>query len=192
MALKEENCEWQALMDVCYDRWQKHDREVREAREKGVIDDRTARGRMWGVKEMLIGACNTEAERAACVFGKLNQQIGNGGVIQWVDNGYAFGCIDYLQEYLEATGPTGKKIWEMLKPFLEDFMDEETGEIKQYEDADEEWSEAYECSDGLSTRFYALEDEWHPEVYAYLAKLSGSDVNEEVVHRDTALDGRFG
>jgi hypothetical protein len=177
MALKEENCEWQALMDVCYDRWQKHDKQVREDYEAKRIDDRTARKRMWGVKDMLIHACNSKAERAACVFGKLNQQIENGGVIQWVDNGYAMGCIDYLQEFLEETGPVGKRVWAMLSPFLEDFMDEDTGEIRQYgEDADAEWSEAFECSDGLSTRFYAIQDEWHPEVYAYLAKLQGEPV----------------
>ena len=170
-----ENCEWQALMDVCYARWQEHDEEVMEDLKAGKITNCVARDRHWGVKDMLIHACNTEAERAACVFGKLNQQIGNGGVIQWVDNGYAYGCIDWLPEYLEATGPVGKKIWEMLRPFLEEFMDEHTGEIQQDDEDDEgNWSQASECSDELSTRFYDLEDEWHPEVYAYLARLEES------------------
>ena len=108
-------------------------------------------------------------------FMVASSMIGYGGVIKWVDNGYAFGCIDWLQEHLEATGPVGKKIWEMLRPFLEEFMDEHTGEIQQDDEDDEgNWSQASECSDELSTRFYDLEDEWHPEVYAYLARLEES------------------
>ena len=143
------------------------------------------------MKDMLVHACETEAERAACVFGKLNQQIENGGVVQWVDNGYAYGCIEWLPEYLEATGPVGKKVWALLRPFLEDYMDED-GELERFDEEDGEWEDCMGCSDRISSEFYALQDEWHPEVYAYLAKLSEPAVNEEVVHRETSLDGRFG
>lgn len=163
--LKTENCEWQTLMDGPYDRWQQHSEQVRKA---GNIDDRTAQKRMWGFGDMLVHGCNTEAERIACVLGKLNQQVENGGVIQWVDNRYAMDSIDYLQDYLTRCGETGTKIWEMLKPFLEDYMDEETGEIRQYED---DYQNAFDCSDRISDKFYELQEAWHPEVYALLASL---------------------
>lgn len=154
MTLRGDDCEWQKLMDGPYQRWQEHDGS-------------------WSVKDMLLHACHTEAERAACVFGKLNQQIENGGVCQWVDNGYAFGCIDWLPDYLPATGPIGTKIWELLHPFLESYMDED-GQMVQFGEGEDdlEWADCSNMSDRLSNEFYKLEDEWHKEVYAYLAKLS--------------------
>ena len=197
MVLKTENCEWQELMNGPYNRWQQHDELARLDREISAADgDHFENDRkVWGVEDMLLHACHTEAERAACVFGKLNQQIDNGGVCQWVDNGYAFGCIEWLPDYLPATGPVGKQIWELLRPFLESYMDEDSGEMVQFDDGDEdglEWQDCSDMSDRLSSEFYRLQDEWHPEVYAYLAKLSEPAVNEEIVHRETALDGRFG
>ena len=170
MTLLTENCPWQTLMDGPYDRWQQHSAEVQKDYEAGKLDERTARKRIWGFGDMLVHGCNTKAERIACVLGKLNQQIENGGVIQWVDNGYAYGSIDYLEDFLTECGPTGVEIWTMLKPFLEDYMDEDGEGIRQYDEEEGEWEEAFGVSDRLSDKFYALQEKWHPEVYALLAK----------------------
>lgn len=174
MTLKTADCEWQALMDGPYDRWQANSKQVHADLEAGRIDRKTARKRSWDFGDMLVHGCNTEAERIACVLGKLNQQIENGGVIQWVDNGYAIGSIDYLEDYLNRCGPIGRTIWEFLRSFLEDFMDEDSGEIRQYDDGDGEWEEAFGVSDRLSTRFYDLQEAWHPEVYRLLAEATSN------------------
>jgi hypothetical protein len=170
MTLLTENCPWQTLMDGPYDRWRKHNEDLWVKLEAEKITHKQYRGQRWSFGDM-VRNCETDAERAACVLGKLNQQIENGGVIQWVDNRYAFESYPWLQEHLEGTGPVGKQIWEMLNPFLQDFMDEDSGEIRQCEDGDSAWEEAFGCSDRLSDKFYELEDSWHPEVYAYLEKL---------------------
>ena len=165
--LKTENCEWQALMDVAYDRWVRHNDEIERALVAGDISPVEAREQSWGVHGMLVNACETEAERAACIFGKLNQQIGNGGVIQWMDNGYAAGCIEWLPDLLPETGPVGEKIWGLLSSILEDYMED----LDDNNLSDEDWEVCSVNCDRVSNAFYELEDAWHLEVYAYLAEL---------------------
>lgn len=168
--LKTENCEWQALMDGPYERWIQHDNDIERALAAGDISPAEAREQSWGVHDMLVNACETEAERAACIFGKLNQQIENGGVMQWMDNGYAAGCIEWLPDLLPETGPVGKKIWDLLSSILEDYMED----LEDNSLSDEDWEVCSVSSDRVSTAFYELQDAWHLEVYAYLAELAAA------------------
>jgi hypothetical protein len=169
MALKTENCGWQALMDIAYDRWNANNDSVTERYRNGQLNEAEARKLMWGEEDHLL-AC-TPKEREACILGKLNQQIENGGVSQWVINGYAYTAIKFgLWRLLDEMGETSRKIAELIRPFVEDCMDEDSGEFMQYadDDDDDSWQEANGCSDRISDRFYELQDAWHPEVYARL------------------------
>lgn len=170
MTLLTENCPWQTLMNAAYDRWQTHDQIIMEDCKVGRVTPKEATKLTWSFKDMLEHGCYSKAERAACVLGKLNQQVENGGVIQWVDNMYASHSIQYLEDYLRECGPTGSAIWEMLKSFLEEYMDE--GGCRQFDDDDYDWQIMQEESDRLSDKFYEMEDEWHKEVYLYLQRLS--------------------
>lgn len=165
--LKSENCPWQKLVNESYDAWELHDKEVMDEHVAGNINAITAHKRMWEFGDMLVHS--DTLHQIACVLGKMNEQIENGGVIQWVDNGYAHASIDYLQDCLTDCGPVGQKIWGMLKPFLELYIDE-NGDKRHYDD-ECDYEEAYNLSDGLSDEFYAVSDDWHNEVYALLERL---------------------
>jgi len=167
MVIKTENCVWQELLDKAHDAWNKHNDSLTADYEAGKITADEVRENYWNFRDVLDIVCDDDKMRAACIFGKLNYQIENGGVMQWVDNRYAYYSIDWLQEYLEATGPIGKKIWKLLSPFLRDFMDEETGYLAETDE--EEWEDLVNSSDYLSDEFYKLQDDWHKEVYEYLS-----------------------
>jgi hypothetical protein len=155
-------------MDGAYDRWQQHEKRVEDDYKAERIDIDTARKRKWDFADMLDHACNTRVERAACMLGKLNQQIGNGGWEQWVDNGYALDSMAAgLDEHLREMGPKSQRVLEMVLDILSYYDDDGT-----FTGDDFEWEQFVDgAADSLSTEFYALDDEWHVEVYAYLELL---------------------
>ena len=68
--------------------------------------------------------------RLAVVFGQANHQIGNGGMLQWIDNGYADVGIPYLKEYIKAYGdeyPALLKFGEILDRLERDFEEANDG-----------------------------------------------------------------
>lgn len=151
--LKDENCQWQALCDIAYDQWQEHDKLAPHSEK-------------WGFKEMLENAEGPEKMVAACVLGKLNQQVCNGGFMQWIDNRYAIDSWHCLPEILEEMGPVSKKVLELCKHAMS-WVDEDTGYVIEPDGWDRE--EACDDLDEVDSQFYKLADEWHKEVYAYLA-----------------------
>lgn len=163
-----ENCPWQSLMDIAYDRWNKHDDSVAAAYKAGVITIEAARKSVWGFSDMLTNS--NRSEQIACVLGKLNQQVGNGGFSQWLDNGYASDSKKYLEEFLTECGPVGAEIWNMTKQFLDSYMDSDGKCVLDCDSSEVEWNEFQDDSDRLSNRFYDLEDRWHAEVYALLER----------------------
>jgi hypothetical protein len=170
MTLRGDNCFWQQLMNGPYDRWQKHNGKLEQQVKDEKLSIRDYRRRSWGFKEMLVDACNP-VERAACVLGKLNQQVENGGFAQWVDNQYAVDSWDWLPDLLEDMGPASQKVLAMCKQIM-GWVEEDTGGFAQDEDSEYDWEHVIcPLSDRLSAEFYELEDEWHEEVYAYLEKL---------------------
>jgi hypothetical protein len=83
-----------------------------------------------------------EPERMATVLGKFNQQVTNGGVRQWVDNGYADAQWPHLLEYAKqfANTENGKKFARTIQALS-----------NVLEDADSDsWEEAFkDNSDSL-------------------------------------------
>jgi hypothetical protein len=86
----------QALMDEVYNEWQKD-----ENKNKGK----------WDVLEGF-----SEAHQIAVVFGNFNQQVENGGISQWIYNGYFHEDAEKLAGYLE----TGAQSDERFKKILGD------------------------------------------------------------------------
>lgn len=162
-----ETCPWQALMNVPYDRWRQHNAAVQQDLKDGKITLKIAKQRMWSFTDMLANGCDNEKQQAACVLGKLNQQVENGGFIQWVDNGYASESWDLLSEILPQMGPASKEVLELCNEIMA-YVDDGEGSFREVEN-DEEWQEICDVSDRLSDQFYELRDRWHPEVYALLA-----------------------
>ncbi|MGI6153850.1 MAG: DMP19 family protein [Christensenellaceae bacterium] len=85
----------QALMDEVYSEWQKE-----ENKSKGKWD-------------ILNGF--SEAHQIAVVFGNFNYQVENGGIEQWIYNGYFHEDAEKLAEYLE----TGAKLDERCQAILD-------------------------------------------------------------------------
>jgi hypothetical protein len=116
-----------------------------------------------------------EPERMATVLGKFNQQVTNGGVRQWIDNGYAEAQWPYLPEYAKQFAHTdnGRKFFrtvKMISDMLEDSgMDsfEEFGGDKSEKVREaimsKDWTEVYELLGGtdLDDRKFrlAMDDE---------------------------------
>lgn len=92
--------EWQKLMDGAYEKWQ---------------------GQKWTYSQFLA---NLDAkERQAVLLGNMNYQIGNGGVQQWVDNGYALKAVD-LFDVLKLMGSPRAMEWlAKLEPFVDQYVD---------------------------------------------------------------------
>ena len=145
MAVRTENCVWQALMDDAYDRWQRINAENPN--------------NPWTFEDMLDNC--SELERHAVALGKLNQQVENGGFIQWVDNGYGPDTIDTLCDILPKMGPVSRKVLDMCVKF----GDWDETELDEGDYELERWNE---IDDRCSRNFYDLQDEWHEEVYTFL------------------------
>ncbi|MCL2078738.1 MAG: antirestriction protein ArdA [Oscillospiraceae bacterium] len=85
----------QSLMDEFYSEWQKEENKGKSR---------------WDV---LSGF--SEAHQIAVVFGNFNYQVGNGGISQWVYNGYFHDDAEKFTEYLE----TGAKFDERCRTILD-------------------------------------------------------------------------
>ena len=73
---------WQTTMDRCYDRW----------REGGDLYGMTYPD--------FVGSLDDDS-RFLVVLGNLRYQVGNGGLVQWHDNGYS-SCIEDISDALRA------------------------------------------------------------------------------------------
>ena len=92
----------QALMDKAHARW--------NGGEYTVLTRA-----MW-YKHLL------EWERAAVVLGHLNRQIENGGVSQYVCNGFAADAYPYLPNILNSMpGPAAYAVWEIVDKIYHDY-----------------------------------------------------------------------
>ncbi len=85
----------QTLMDEFYTEWQKEE-------NKGKSK--------WDVLDGL-----SSAHQIAVVLGNFNYQVENGGISQWIYNGYFHDDADQLIEYLE----TGTKLDERCQTILD-------------------------------------------------------------------------
>ena len=79
----------QALMDEVYDEWRKE-----ENKGKGK----------WDVLDNF-----SEAHKVAVTFGNFNYQVGNGGIDQWIYNGYFHDDAEKFTEFLEIGKDTDER-----------------------------------------------------------------------------------
>ena len=82
----------QALMDEMYDKWQKGDNKSKWE----VLDD------------------FSEAHKIAVVFGNFNYQVENGGIEQWIYNGYFQDDAEKFIEFLEIGAETDDRCRNIL------------------------------------------------------------------------------
>ena len=138
----------QALMDEVYNEWQK--------------DENKGKGK-WDV---LNGF--SEAHQIAVVFGNFNHQVENGGIEQWIFNGYFHDDAEKFTEFLEIGAETDERCRFILdKVYLLDQYAQETGCDRDgyYRDDDGESSSIGEMinGDAFDTWYYANcgnEDWW--------------------------------
>jgi len=96
----------QDLMDEVYDKWQKSDNKSKWE----VLDD------------------FSEAHQIAVVFGNFNYQVGNGGIEQWISNGYFHDDSEKFIEYLTIGAETDERCRSILdRVYQLDQYAEETG-----------------------------------------------------------------
>jgi len=135
----------QVLMDEVYNEW-------READNKGK----------WEVLEGF-----SEAHKIAVAFGNFNYQVENGGVEQWIYNGYFHDDAEKLMGYLE----TGAQTDERCKTILD-----RVSQLEQY--ANETGSDRY-------GNFYDIDDEDGESCFigdAINCKRIGSTTYEVAIH----------
>lgn len=166
MVLDLNTSRWQTLMDGAYDRW----------RQSGEGQ------KQWSYNQFLA---NLDAkERQAVLLGNMNYQIGNGGVQQWVDNGYACNAADLLVVLSLMASPRATEWAGKLEPFVDEFVNtqaERRGFGYNYWLDDEDSNEDYDREDEklhwhaaeTLTDFYYAEPfnaEFLQEVEDFLAK----------------------
>ena len=151
---------WQSLMDRAYDKWQ--------------TTDGTPKG--WNYRQFLL---NLDAvERKAVILGNFHYQVCNGGLQQWVDNGYASSAGPDLLTLLDEIGTeTAKKVSEIVKKVLVHVdLSVEKGETYDYwleEWIDEEEPDYILEVQALDSPYYDLSDVFTAEVEKYLVELTG-------------------
>jgi len=151
---------WQTLMDRAYDKW--------------GINKKT--GKAWNYRQFLN---NLDAvERKAVILGNFHGQTCNGGLQQWVDNGYASDSGKDLLEILdEMDTENSRKVRGIVRSVLEnvDLSQSNQGFGGDYwlepwvDDEPPSWMAKV---DELTDEYYEFYDRWVPEVEDFLMALT--------------------
>jgi len=156
----------QTLMDEVYSEWQK---EKNRAKEK------------WEVLNNF-----SEAHQIAVIFGNFNRQVENGGIHQWIYNGYFHDDSEKLTQYLEL----GKDLDERCKTILDIIYkldqcahDTECDRDGYYIDPDDEDSESHFIGDMIDcgkfdTWYYEHcgGDDWWGIINEIIENMAGRDL----------------
>lgn len=161
--LELETSKWQTLMNTAYAKWKE--------------DDNTKS------YDYFLGLCSGP-ERQAVLLGNMNYQIGNGGITQWVFNGYAVCYPEILKILKRMDTPRALEWMGQLKPFVLRFVDSEKENrgccgsylldgVEDEEDEEGYRSEYQILADKLDEFYYRepFNAEFLLEVEAYLTKL---------------------
>jgi hypothetical protein len=147
---------WQNLMDNAYDKW--------------GISKKT--GKSWGYRQFLN---NLDAvERKAVVLGNFHYQTCNGGIQQYIDNGYATGSgKDLLTILDEMDTESSRRVKRIVEGAFQhvDFDGENRGFGENYwnEDwVDDEPPACYDEVDKLTDEYYEFYDDFVKDVEAFL------------------------
>jgi len=118
----------QDIMDRAYKRWQPGGDLEKEGSKNRGMDS--------------FFAALEDPDKLAVEFGKLNQQVLNGGFTQWIGNGYADASFGDLLEYVDKYGseyPAIAKVGKILKRINDQFEDANSG--RQSFDTLSDWLE---------------------------------------------------
>ncbi|MCL2392933.1 MAG: hypothetical protein FWC66_10085, partial [Oscillospiraceae bacterium] len=155
----------QALMNEFYDEWQKEE-------NKGKSK--------WDVLENY-----SEAHQIAVAFGNFNYQVENGGLHQWIYNGYFHDDAEKLTEYLESgvgLDERCQKILDTIYKLDQSARDTDCDRDGYYIEPDDEDSESQfigdmiDC-DGFDTWYYEHcgQDDWWKTVCGVIEEVTGHD-----------------
>lgn len=140
-------------MDNCYDRWQQHNRDIKDG------------GLKWSYNDFIDQL--TPYEKTAVILGNLNYQVENGGFMQWDDNGYS-DYYDDIYDFIESTDFVDKdKLIDLVDEFqsIKDSIDK----LDSYDDFyTEDCETRYRSMNNLDSRYYDIEDSWKDYVNEYL------------------------
>ena len=149
---------WQGLMDQAYAKWQAN--------------------REWRYRQFLL---NLDAiERKAVILGNFNYQVCNGGIQQWVDNGYCVTAQDLLSILEEMDTENSRRVAKIVRevlPHVDLTCTENRGFGQNYWADDEEWYDDtppswFEEIDKLTDEYYEFYESFTPEIEEYLARLT--------------------
>ena len=149
---------WQAIMDAAYDKWND----------------------AWSYERFLEEITGTE--RQAVLIGNLNYQVDNGGIQQYVDNGYAtqyHSTVEILRSIgTEITRTVANKLEAFCDAYVNPDVTTKRGAFGDY------WNEEAQLEDGdtdpiyehdgdaFDDHFYAVSDAFDAEIEAYFASKS--------------------
>jgi hypothetical protein len=159
----------QALMDIFYNHWNKHSLQVRENNKKinpnaDEIFVSREEGMMRSPTQDEIASVMPPKVVAAVILGNMHYQVGNGGWLQYDDNGYS-AAIGGVQKLFEGAVKVGienaDKILQIIIEFRQrkenienDVSNRWSSRFYEEEDDDEENFENYE---DLCNRYYEIE-----------------------------------
>lgn len=90
---------WQGLMDAAYERWN----------AEGGSGSKTY--------DQMLADCSA-LERRALLLGNLNYQVGNGGFVQWVDNGYGLKAREAVDALRWVGGERAEAVAKMIERLI--------------------------------------------------------------------------
>lgn len=173
----------QAIMDIAYDKWQKHNRKVEEELQNIPEEQRREyyKKNAWDMQDWLLTLSKREQEAVA--LGKLNQQVCNGGWAQWVSNNYAADTMIYLKPALKNLPQTKEiKLIRKIVDNVETICEQnEWGEGTYEEQVENDCEECGGCGeddngecqycngDGYVTDYENIryEDTLHEDIYSH-------------------------
>lgn len=170
----------QELMYVVYARWKRYgDALDIIVQESEGINRRGLRELYWGFEGLLEKV--PEPQAIACILGKLNQQVTNGGWFQWADNDYMGPSWPWIESNLAQIGPLSAQVWAIAQRFKARY-DDYVFESEEFEAADACGYCNEDCelcdSDNVeipvwiegqeNTEFDVINEQWMGEVLGHL------------------------
>ncbi len=134
----------QAIMTTVYDRW---------------------RGSATHMSKQEFWDGLSPNERIVVFCSNLNQQVCNGGFVQWHDNDFA--TEEVLDFLIPLCGSMDTKSGTIVQMLLQEFREEQATFVDSDGD-DEDQTNFHMASEVLSSRFYEINDSWLRDVGALI------------------------
>ena len=121
-------------IDKYMSKWNEHNSRVEMLYARGDLSRKDANKILWDFKDV-VKHCNGVKERTALVVGIFISQMNNGGIMLWINNGYARDCKDYFYNCMTCLGDIGRKVYDRVYDLLNDYLDDEWYNVYYYVDA---------------------------------------------------------